>query len=113
MLFRLLINVMMEVLIPFLLHRIGALMTQIIINTSYLAINFMFLYSPILSSTHFTYLEAAACFAPTSDLANPLFFKIPVSVVLDKGSGALQLPILNASGHFQDFFFNKDMVSFG
>lgn len=49
MLFRLLINVMMEVLIPFLLHRIGALMlTQIIINTSYLAINFMFLYSPIL-----------------------------------------------------------------
>lgn len=73
----------MGVLILFLLHRIGALMlTRIIINTSdkYLAINFMFLYSPIPSSPHFTYLAAAACFAPTSDLAQPLFFKTPVSV---------------------------------
>lgn len=34
----------------------------------------MFLYSPISSSTYFTYLEAAACFAPTSDLANPLIY---------------------------------------
>lgn len=72
----LLLNVMMGGFSLFLLHRIGALMlTRIIINTSdkYLAINFMFLYPPIPSSTHFTYLAAAACFAPTSDLAQPLF----------------------------------------
>lgn len=82
------------------------MLTRIIINTSdkYLAINFMFLYSPIPSSTHFTYLAVAACFAPASDLAQPLVFKIPISVVLGKGSGALEFPILNASCHSQDSF---------
>lgn len=95
----------MGVLTLFLLQRIGALMlTRIIINTSakYLAIKFMFPYFPIPSSTHFTYLAAAVCFSLTSDLAQPLFFKTPVSVVLEKGSGALQFPILNSSVSFQD-----------
>lgn len=82
------------------------MLTRISINTSdkYLAINLcscipLFLLQPIL-----LIWQLQHDLPLLQGWLSHYFFKILVSVVLEKGSGALQFPALNASGHFQDCF---------